>query len=126
MKTSIPDLNDNYGIVTSRLKRQEPGMLSAIRNCAIMTAFFYLLRPCLLGLCCSQRLVFALVAMVGCTLLFILRNDTSFAIVCMTNMTAVRLLENRSDDRHDSGCTVENDAEEVTTKVSVGRGQREA
>ncbi|KAH7710402.1 Major Facilitator Superfamily protein [Aphelenchoides avenae] len=105
MKTSLPDLNDNYGTVTTRFHPREP------------------------GLCCSQRLIFALVAMVGCTLLFILRNDTSFAIVCMTNMTAVRMLENRSDDRHDSGCVVENEDAEVPTKDgdyvwdSASRGQ---
>lgn len=43
------------------------------------------------GLLCSTRLNLALVCFLGCVIVYALRSDVSFAIVCMVNSTALEL-----------------------------------
>uniref|UniRef100_F1L297 Sialin n=1 Tax=Ascaris suum TaxID=6253 RepID=F1L297_ASCSU len=65
---------------------------------------------------CSTRLTLALVSFLGCVCVYMLRNDVSFAIVCMVNSTAV----GGGSDGHAGSCKPENNDSESSTNEIEG------
>uniref|UniRef100_A0A0M3IKK9 MFS domain-containing protein n=1 Tax=Ascaris lumbricoides TaxID=6252 RepID=A0A0M3IKK9_ASCLU len=73
-------------------------------------------RICCTAVVCSTRLTLALVSFLGCVCVYMLRNDVSFAIVCMVNSTAV----GGGSDGHAGSCKPENNDSESSTNEIEG------
>ncbi|VDM50847.1 unnamed protein product [Toxocara canis] len=70
--------------------------------------------PRLLG---STRLALALVGFFGCVVIYALRSDVSFAIVCMVNGTAVEQMTGSNNETKVSSCHTSSDSDAVEKEV---------
>ncbi|VDM29076.1 unnamed protein product [Toxocara canis] len=71
------------------------------------------------GILGSTRLSLALVSFLGCVSIYMLRNDVSFAIVCMVNSTAADLQSSSSGGSASSTCKPQsNDSGSTGNKVT--------